>query len=52
VLIAILVNLIPFTAAILLWTRLRKIGGWLLLASLGIGLLIGILRAFPESEPG
>ena len=50
-LIAILVNLIPFTAAILLWTRFRTIGGWLLLASLGIGLLIGIYEHFLSPSP-
>ena len=40
-LIATLVNLVPITAVALLWTRFRKIAGWLLLVSLGIGLLIG-----------
>jgi hypothetical protein len=51
VLIVTLVNLIPFTAAILLWTRFRTIGGWLLLASLGIGLLIGIYEHFLRPSP-
>ncbi len=41
-----LLNLIPFAAVILLWTRLRKIAGWLLLVSLGIGLLIGTYEHF------
>ncbi len=50
-LIAILVNLIPFTALLLLWTRFRKIAGWLLLASLGIGLLIGTYEHFLSSSP-
>jgi hypothetical protein len=50
-LIAILVNLIPFTALLLLWTRFRKIAGWLLLASLGIGLLIGTYDHFLSGSP-
>jgi hypothetical protein len=50
-LIASLVNLIPFTAVILLWTRFRKIAGWLLLFSLGIGLLIGTYEHFLSFSP-
>jgi malonate transporter and related proteins len=50
-LIAALVNLVPFTALLLLWTRFRKIAGWLLLASLGIGLLIGTYEHFLSSSP-
>jgi len=49
--IASLVNLIPFTAVILLWTRFRKIAGWLLLVSLGIGLLIGTYEHFLRPSP-
>jgi hypothetical protein len=50
-LIAILLNLIPFMALLLLWTRFRKIAGWLLLASLGIGLLIGTYEHSLSSSP-
>jgi hypothetical protein len=50
-LIASLVNLIPFTAVILLWTQFRKIAGWLLLVSLGIGLLIGTYEHFLSPSP-
>src|SRR6266403_1630089 len=50
-LVASLVNVIPFTAAILLWTRFRKIAGWLLLVSLGIGLLIGTYEHFLSPSP-
>jgi hypothetical protein len=54
--IASLVNLIPFTAVILPWTRFPKIAGWLLLFSLGIGLLIGTYEHFlsfsPDSRTG
>jgi len=50
-LIASLVNLIPVTAAILLWTRCHKIAGWLLLVSLGIGLLIGTYEHFLSPSP-
>src|SRR6201998_633486 len=50
-LIASLVNLIPVTAAILLWTRFRKIAGWLLLVSLGIGLPIGTYEHFLSPSP-
>jgi len=50
-LIASLVNLILVTAAILLWTRFRKIAGWLLLVSLAIGLLIGTYEHFLSPSP-
>jgi len=50
-LIASLVKLIPVTAAILLWTRFRKIAGWLLLVSLRIGLLIGTYEHFLSLGP-
>jgi hypothetical protein len=49
--IATLVNLVPFTAIILLWTRFRRIAGWLLLVSLGIGLLIGTYEHFLSLSP-
>jgi hypothetical protein len=50
-LITSLVNLVPFTAVILLWTRFRKIAGWLILVSLGIELLIGTYEHFLSASP-
>jgi hypothetical protein len=49
--IAVLVNLVPFTAVILLWTRFRRFTGWLLLVSLGVGLLIGTYEHFLSPSP-
>jgi hypothetical protein len=47
------INLIPLSAAALLWTPLRAIAGWILVAFFGVVIMIGgyehFLRAGPDN---
>ncbi len=51
VLFTSLVNVVSFTALILLWTRFRKLAGRLLFVFLGVGLAIGGYVHFLSAGP-